>query len=204
MESRKRAARDHFDRRADRWERDRRSSWIEAVPREALAALELSADDRLLDVGCGTGPQVRSASPTVERATGIDLSASMIGEAVELADGLGNVDFAIADAERLPFPDGAFTAVLCTLSFHHYPNPSVAVAEMARVLEPGGRLAIGDACGDLLAARVADVFLRRFEPGHVKLYRSRELGELLHGAGLRRVEHRGLRNGGLAIVRGVR
>jgi ubiquinone/menaquinone biosynthesis C-methylase UbiE len=204
VERQKRAARDHFDARADRWERDRLSRWIEPVPREALAALELTAGDRFLDVGCGTGPQVRQAAPTVERAIGVDLSAAMIEQAAQLAHGSDHAVFAIADAERLPFPDGAFTAVLCTLSFHHYPDPRAAVREMARVLEPGGRLVIGDACGDLLTARVADVFLRRFEPGHVRLYRSAELGELLYGAGLSRVEHRRLMNGGLMIVRAVR
>ena len=97
-----------------------------------------------------------------------------------------------------------FTALLCTLSFHHYPDPRAAVAEMARVLVPGGRLVIGDACGDTLTARVADVFLRRFEPGHIRLYRSGELGDLLHGAGLSRVQHRQLTGGGLAIVRATR
>jgi len=204
MEPAKEAARDHFDRRADRWERDRTSRWIEPVPREALAALELSPTDRLLDVGCGTGAQVRSATPLVGRVVGVDLSAAMIREAVVLARGLDNASFAIADSERLPFADGAFTAVLCTLSFHHYPQPRVAVGEMARVLAPGGRLVIGDACGDLLTARMADVFLRRFEPGHIRLYRSRELGDLLYGAGLTRVEHRRLMNGGLAVLRAVR
>jgi len=204
VEPRKRAARDHFDQRAARWERDRLSPWIEGVPREALAALELTAGDRLLDVGCGTGAQVRDVAQMVERAVGIDLSSAMLREAHDLAEGVSNVGFAVADSERLPFPDGAFTAVLCTLSFHHYPNPTAAVAEMARVLQPGGRLAIGDACGDLFVARVADLFLRRFEPGHVKLYRSRELGDLLYDAGLARVEHRRLRNGGLAVVRAVR
>jgi SAM-dependent methyltransferase len=204
VESQKAAARAHFDRRADRWERDRLSRWIEPVPREALDALELTSSDRILDVGCGTGPQVRSAAPLVSRAVGVDLSAAMIRQAVDLARGLDNAAFVIADSERLPFPDGAFTAVLCTLSFHHYPNPYAAVHEMTRVLDPGGRLVIGDACGDLLSARIADVFLRRFEPGHVRLYRSRELGDLLHGAGLSRVQHRRLMSGGLTIVRGMR
>jgi ubiquinone/menaquinone biosynthesis C-methylase UbiE len=204
VERQKAAAQAHFDRRADRWERDRLSRWIEPVPREALAALELTSNDRLLDVGCGTGPQVRSAAPLVSRSVGVDLSAAMIREAVDLARGLDNAAFAIADSERLPFPDSAFTAVLCTLSFHHYPNPRAAVREMARVLEPGGRVVIGDACGDLVTARVADVFLRRFEPGHIRLYRSHELGDLLYGAELSRVERRRLMNGGLAIVRAVR
>jgi SAM-dependent methyltransferase len=106
------------------------------------------------------------------------------------------------DAERLPFEDRAFTAVLCSNSFHHYPDPLQAVREMARVLARGGRLVIGDACADLAAARIADRFLRLFEPGHVRLYRSAELGSFLQRAGLSGVMLRRLSDGGFAIVRG--
>jgi len=76
--------------------------------------------------------------------------------------------------------------------------------EMARALEPGGRLAIGDGCADLRAARVADWLLRRFQPGHVRLYRSEEMGEILRAAGFARLEIRRLWDGGYVFVRGVK
>jgi SAM-dependent methyltransferase len=107
-----------------------------------------------------------------------------------------------ADSEHLPFGEGTFTGVLCSNSFHHYPDPRRAVREMARVLAPGGRIVVGDACGDLATARIADALLRRFEPGHVGLYRSGELGSFLQEAGLSRVELRRL-SGGFAMVRGI-
>jgi ubiquinone/menaquinone biosynthesis C-methylase UbiE len=168
-----------------------------------LAALELGSDDMLLDVGCGTGAASRAAAHTTESVVGVDLSPQMVRQAVRLADGVEAVHFAMADAEDLPFRDEAFTAVLCSNSFHHYPDPSRAVREMVRVLEHGGRLVIGDACSDLVAARIADVFLRRFEPGHVRLNRSAEIGSLAYGAGLTDVMLRRLSGGGFAIVRGV-
>ena len=56
----------------------------------------------------------------------------MIQRARELASVLSNAEFVIADSEALPFPDATFTAVLCTASFHHYPNPHKALAEMRR------------------------------------------------------------------------
>jgi ubiquinone/menaquinone biosynthesis C-methylase UbiE len=135
---------------------------------------------------------------------GVDLSGAMIDEAIGLAAGLENVRFQRADAEALPFADGSFTAVLCSNSFHQYPEPARAVAEMTRVLAPEGRIAIGDACADLWTARVADRFLRRFEPGHVRLYRSEELGRFLVDAGLGRVQLRRVGDGGFAIARGIR
>ena len=137
-----------------------------------------------------------------DSVVGLDLSPEMIRQAVGLADGTPNLRFEVADAERLPFDDGSFTAVLCSNSLHHHPDPSRSLGEMVRVLGAGGRLAIGDACSDLRAARIADRFLRRFEPGHVRLYRSAELGAFVWGAGCTGVELRTLARGGFAVVRG--
>jgi ubiquinone/menaquinone biosynthesis C-methylase UbiE len=204
MRDRKDAARRWFDRRAAGYESGATSRWRDPVQRASLEALELDPEDRLLDVGCGTGAASRSAAETAESVVGIDLSPEMIERAIGLAGGAGNVRFEVADAEQLPFADGEFTKVLCSNSFHHYPDPVSAVQEMVRVLGPKGRLVIGDACSDLAAARVADRFLRWFEPGHVRLYRSTELGSFFHGGGLTDVMLRRLSGGGFAIVRGTR
>jgi ubiquinone/menaquinone biosynthesis C-methylase UbiE len=199
----KESSRRWFDRRAGSYESGVTSRWRDPVQRASLAALDLKASDRLLDVGCGTGAASRSAAATAEFVIGVDLSPEMIRQAVDLADGIPNLRFEVGDSEHLPFGDREFTTVLCSNSFHHYPDPVLAVREMARVLAPGGRLVIGDACADLAMARIADRFLRRFEPGHVRLYRSGELGSFLYGAGLTRVSLRRLSDGGFAIVRGI-
>ena len=199
----KAASRRWFDRRARGYERGWDSGWLAGMQREALGALQLTPPDRFLDVGCGPGAALRDAAPTVTRAVGIDLSPEMIVRASAKVRDLDNVELCVADSEHLPFGDATFTVVLCSTSFHHYPDPGAAVREMARVLEPGGRLVLGDACSDLLAARVADVLLRRFEPGHVHLYRSAELGGFLYGAGLTNVRCRRLSSGGYAIVHGT-
>jgi ubiquinone/menaquinone biosynthesis C-methylase UbiE len=204
MDRTKAGARRWFDRRAGSYEGGVTSRWRDPVQRAALEALDLGADDTMLDVGCGTGAASRMAAPIARTVVGVDLSGAMIDEAIELAAGLENVRFQRADAEALPFTDGSFTAVLCSNSFHHYPDPERAVAEMARVLAPGGRVAIGDACADRLMARIADGFLRRFEPGHVRLYRSEELGRFLVDAGLTHVQLRRVGDGSFAIVRGGR
>jgi ubiquinone/menaquinone biosynthesis C-methylase UbiE len=203
MNDQKAGARRWFDRRAASYESGVTSRWRDPVQRASLDALHIGAGDRLLDVGCGTGAASRSAASVAASVVGIDLSPEMIRQAQQLAGGFANVHFEIADSEHLPFEDGAFTAVLCSNSFHHYPDPARAVREMARVLAPEGRLVIGDACSDRTAARVADVFLRRFEPGHVRLYRSDELGSFVRDAGLSRVGLKRLSDGGFAIVRGV-
>lgn len=203
MDSAKESARRWFDRRAGSYETGFTSRWRDPVQRESLNALDLSGEDRMLDVGCGTGAASRAAAAVASSVVGIDLSPEMIREAAGAAEAIENVRFEVADSEGLPFGDREFTAVLCSNSFHHYPEPLQAVREMARVLAPNGRLVIGDACADLATARVADRFLRLFEPGHVRLYRSAELGSFLYRAGLSQVRIRRLSGGGFAIVRGV-
>jgi SAM-dependent methyltransferase len=143
---------------------------------------------------------VREAAAGVERAVGVDLSSAMVARARELAVDLPNVEFHEADSERLPFADGAFTAILCTTSFHHYPDPRQATLQMARVLAPGGRLVIGDACGDRLATRILDVVLRALQRSHVHIHRSLELEGILAEAGLSHQSTRLLFGGGYMIV----
>jgi ubiquinone/menaquinone biosynthesis C-methylase UbiE len=200
MLSKKAAARDRFDRWAASYERDRRSRFNAKPQREALAALALRPSDRFLDVGCGTGAAVREAAPVVEHAVGVDLSPEMIKRARELARGLPRAEFVVGDSEALPFPDGAFTALLCTSSFHHYPEPWRALAEMARVLAAGGRFVLADGTSDTFVAKMADSLLRRFDRGHVRLYRSDELVGRIRAAGFEEIAQRSVWDGGYAIV----
>jgi len=179
----KAAARKRFDRWAHRYERDRRSKANARVQSAALSALALQATDRFLDIGCGSGAAVRAASKTAERAVGVDLAPAMIERARQLASGQRDVAFVVGDSEQLPFPDGTFTAVLCSSSFHHYPDPGRALAQMARVLSPNGRLVIAEPNADLRAVRIADRVLRRLDAGHVHLYRTDELATLAEAAG---------------------
>jgi ubiquinone/menaquinone biosynthesis C-methylase UbiE len=200
MAGSKSAARERFDRWAGSYEHDRRSRFNAKPRREALAALALQPDDRFLDVGCGTGAAVRAAAGIVEHAVGVDLAPKMVERAKELAPELPRADFVVGDSEQLPFPDGAFTALLCSSSFHHYPEPRRALAEMARVLAPGGRLVLADGTSDRPVARIADRPLRRFDHSHVRLYRSAELVDLVRAAGFEEIGLRRLWDGGYAIV----
>ena len=105
----------------------------------------------ILDVGCGTGvfaSRIRAASPQ-STVWGVDLVSAMLtqGRARWRSDP-EHVAAVQGDSERLPFPAGAFDVVTCANSFHHYPHQDRAVAEMYRVLKPGGRLFLVDGCCD--------------------------------------------------------
>jgi ubiquinone/menaquinone biosynthesis C-methylase UbiE len=106
----------------------------------------------LLDVGCGTGTlaSMLTAAEIEIRVTGLDLTPAMLREARGKRNGAEErkATFVAGDAEHLPFPDSRFDVVTCCNSFHHYPRQEHAVREMARVLRPGGRLAIVDGFRD--------------------------------------------------------
>lgn len=106
---------------------------------------------RVLDVGCGTGVfagRVREALPEA-KVWGIDLVAGMLAQGqARWRRHAGHIQPAQADSERLPFAAGTFDVVTCANSFHHYPHQDRAVAEMRRVLRPGGRLLLIDGYRD--------------------------------------------------------
>ena len=98
----------------------------------------------LLDCGCGTGAMISLLYEKMpdKNYTGIDITPKMI-EAAK-AKNLERVDWVVGDCENLPFDDDSFDVVICTNSFHHYPNPQKFFDSVFRVLKSGGRLILQD------------------------------------------------------------
>jgi len=101
-----------------------------------LDAAGVGAHMRVLDVCCGPGLVAEAAAARGASAAGVDFSSAML--AVARAE-QARVDFSQGDAEALPYPDGCFDAAVANFGVHHVPNPAAALAEMRRVLAPGGR-----------------------------------------------------------------
>jgi ubiquinone/menaquinone biosynthesis C-methylase UbiE len=119
-----------------------------ALTRGLLAHLDLAAGARVLDVAGGRGVTalVIAAEHPVE-VDGVDLSESNVAHATGAAREAGLAErlrFHAGDAERLPFPDAVFDAVVCECAFCTFPDKATAASELARVLRPGGRLGITD------------------------------------------------------------
>ncbi len=126
-----------------------RGQWRELRQRTANLA-QLHPGEQVLDVGCGTGTLAIEVARQVGRAgcvAGVDPGIQQIARAcAKAARRHVPIDFQIGIIEQLPFPDQTFDVVLSTLMMHHLPAPlkRQGLAEIARVLKPGGRLVIAD------------------------------------------------------------
>jgi SAM-dependent methyltransferase len=120
---------------------------MEEEMRIARLLLGLSAGHTVLDVACGPGNFTRSfgrAAGAGGLAVGIDASETMLTRGVRDTEreGPGNVCLVRGDATDLPFRDGSFNGACCFAALHLFADPFDALSDMARVLAPGGRIAI--------------------------------------------------------------
>ncbi|MEU4409181.1 methyltransferase domain-containing protein [Streptosporangium sp. NPDC023963] len=119
---------------------------IRRVRRRALEAWDLQDPGRLLDVGSGAGEVVRDLAALVGPAgevIGVDNSQAAVDFARERADA-AVVRYDQGDALALPYPDDHFDGVRCERVLQHVIDPDAAIAEMVRVLRPGGRVCLID------------------------------------------------------------
>ncbi len=130
-----------------------------------MAWLEPQAGERLLEVGCGNGVVARAVTrfmPSVQEVIGIDASRSLIAEARhQLGDRVLPVQFLVADAMHLPFPDESFDQCYAMEVFVILPDPYAAFLEIERVTRPGGRLCMWETDCDTRAMLGPDLDLTR-------------------------------------------
>ena len=159
--------------------------------------LGLRSGERLLDLGCGGGRHAFEAARRGAQVVALDAGASEIdqvravlaamAQAGEIA-AAGQAAALRGDARRLPFADGSFDRVIAAEVLEHIPEDTAAMAELARVLRPGGTLAVTvprfgpELVNWSLSTRYHDV-----PGGHVRIYRRSVLGRRLRGTGLRLV-----------------
>jgi ubiquinone/menaquinone biosynthesis C-methylase UbiE len=181
---------ERFDRWAETYDRSflqrRVFEPVHGALREALEPID---GTRILDVGTGTGTLALSLADRAALVVGIDAAPRMIGQA-ERKRTLSQVRFVVARSERLPFRDGCFDRAVASMTVHHWADARAGLAEVGRVIRPGGRFAIAD----IDAPGPLRVFLRAIRNAHAGWSR-RELADLLYAARFRHV--RALRRGPL-------
>jgi SAM-dependent methyltransferase len=141
------------------------------------AGLCLRGDERLLDAGCGPGLVVRYMASRVREVVGVDQTPAMLskGRALAVEAQLSNARFVEGDMEHLPFPDHSFDAVVTRYTFHHLLAPSRAMAELARVCRPGGRVVVCDATPRPDARAAYDAWERGRDGSHTSARTEAEL-----------------------------
>jgi ubiquinone/menaquinone biosynthesis C-methylase UbiE len=150
--------------------------------------IEGTPDAVALDVATGGGHTALAIAPHVKQVVASDLTPAMLTAAEEFITGQGvtNVTFEVAEAERLPFPDASFDIVTCRVAPHHFADVHAFTREVVRVLKPGGRFVLIDTFApedDELDAFFNDVEVRR-DPTHVRDYRISEWRDWLTQLGL--------------------
>jgi ubiquinone/menaquinone biosynthesis C-methylase UbiE len=141
---------------------------VERVRQELREFLPLTGEERVLDSGTGAGVLALALAPLVREVVGVDLVPELLAAAREGAP--PNATFVEGDATALPFETASFDLAGSRRTLHHLARPELAVAELARVTRPGGRIFVDDQIApvDPLAALALDRFERARDPSHTR------------------------------------
>ncbi len=168
-----------------------------------LDRLGLTKGDRLLDIGCGAGRHAAEGARRGASVVAVDLDGSEVKATAGLLAAMAEAGEAdscalggalVGDVTRLPFPDGSFDRIIASEVLEHVPDDAAALAELRRVLAPGGRLAVTvptwfpeQICW-LLSDKYHAPYVRG---GHVRIYRQAELAGRAKRADLAMVDAHG-------------
>jgi len=180
----------YFDKQSSDYEQTWDGKYCRQMYASILEKISSYQFSSLLDVGCGPGSllaMIIKDYPDID-AFGIDLSEKMTAQAKML---LGpDICLHTGDVDSMPWPDNTFDLLVCSGSFHHYPNPQQSLHEMQRVLRPDGRLVIADPWWSRNIRKVINYYLQSpFNlSGDVWIYSRQEMGELLVKSGFHLIE----------------
>ena len=158
--------------------------WNTAMREEAIDWVDVGPDDRVLDVGCGTGFATEGLLERTGNVYGLDQSVHQLEQAWAKLGKHDPVAFHLGDAERLPFRDDSFDVVWSSGSIEYWPEPVETLREIRRVARPGGRvLVVGpDAPRNPLFRAIADAIML--------FYDADEADRMFREAGFSDVDHR--------------
>jgi ArsR family transcriptional regulator len=138
------------------------------------------------DLGCGTGQLSQTIAPYVQRVIAVDASRDMLDAARHRLTEAPNVDIRQGELEALPIDNGALDAAMLSLVLHYSPDPALALAEVGRVLRPGGRVLVVD-----MLPHDREEYQQQM--GHVWLgFSDKQMTKFLAGAGFSDVRVRAL------------
>lgn len=189
-----------FNVQANTYDVDKNGKHARGQYKYVLNELQQLDFQKILDVGCGTGEILKSITERYSFAQlyGLDISEEMLKQANDKLKGTATL--ILGDAENITLETNSFDLLLCTDSFHHYPNPQQAISEFYRVLKHGKFLLIADYWKPFPIRQIMNLFISYSNEGDVKIYSKKEIIEFLKQGGFQEIIYKKIQNSGYLVI----
>lgn len=189
-----------FNVQANTYDVDKNGKHARGQYKYVLNELQQLDFQKILDVGCGTGEILKSITERYSFAQlyGLDISEEMLKQANDKLKGTATL--ILGDAENITLETNSFDLLLCTDSFHHYPNPQQAISEFYRVLKHGKFLLIADYWKPFPIRQIMNLFISYSNEGDVKICSKKEIIEFLKRGGFQEITYKKIQNSGYLVI----
>jgi len=189
-----------FNVQANTYDVDKTGKHARGQYKYVLNELQQLDFQKILDVGCGTGEILKSIKERYSfvQLYGLDISEEMLKQANDKLKGTATL--ILGDAENITLETNSFDLLLCTDSFHHYPNPQQAISEFYRVLKHGKFLLIADYWKPFPIRQIMNLFISYSNEGDVKIYSKKEIIEFLKRGGFQEITYKKIQNSGYLVI----
>lgn len=189
-----------FNVQANTYDVDKTGKHARGQYKYVLNELQQLDFQKILDVGCGTGEILKSIKERYSfvKLYGLDISEEMLKQANDKLKGTATL--ILGDAENITLETNSFDLLLCTDSFHHYPNPQQAISEFYRVLKHGKFLLIADYWKPFPIRQIMNLFISYSNEGDVKIYSKKEIIEFLKQGGFQEIIYKKIQNSGYLVI----
>lgn len=189
-----------FNVQANTYDVDKTGKHARGQYKYVLNELQQLDFQTILDVGCGTGEILKSIKERYSfvKLYGLDISEEMLKQANDKLKGTATL--ILGDAENITLETNSFDLLLCTDSFHHYPNPQQAISEFYRVLKHGKFLLIADYWKPFPIRQIMNLFISYSNEGDVKIYSKKEIIEFLKQGGFQEIIYKKIQNSGYLVI----
>lgn len=189
-----------FNVQANTYDVDKNGKHARGQYKYVLNELQQLDFQKILDVGCGTGEILKNIKERYSfvQLYGLDISEEMLKQANDKLKGTATL--ILGDAENITLETNSFDLLLCTDSFHHYPNPQQAISEFYRVLKHGKLLLIADYWKPFPIRQIMNLFIPYSNEGDVKIYSKKEIIEFLKQGGFQEIIYKKIQNSGYLVI----